>query len=68
MTMLRKVTCVLTVMGGMLAAASSAFAQQASPLFAVLNGGNVCNGIAARLPQPTSSIGAMKSSCSTARR
>jgi hypothetical protein len=44
MTMLRKVTCVLTVMGGMLAAASSAFAQQASPLFAVLNGGNVCNG------------------------
>ena len=30
MTMLRKVTCVLTVMGGMLAAASSAFAQQAN--------------------------------------
>ena len=44
MTMLRKVTCILTVMGGMLAAASSAFAQQATPLFAVLNGGNVCNG------------------------
>ena len=43
MTMLRKVTCVLTVMGGMLAAASSAFAQQATPLFAVLNGGNECN-------------------------
>jgi len=48
MTKVCKLTCVLTVIGGMLAPASSAFAQafgvQATTLFAVLNGGNECNG------------------------
>jgi len=48
MTTLCRLTCVLTVIGGMLAPATCAFAQpfgeQATPLFAVLNGGNQCNG------------------------
>jgi hypothetical protein len=40
----RKLACVFAVAAGMLVIASSAFAQQATPLFAVLNGGNECNG------------------------
>jgi len=40
MTMLCKLTCVLTVMGGMLGGASGAVAQ---PLFALLNGYNECS-------------------------
>jgi hypothetical protein len=35
---------VFAATAGMLVISSSAFAQQATPLFAVLNGGNQCNG------------------------
>jgi CHRD domain len=48
MTTVCKLTCDFTVIGGMLAPASSAVAQpfgeQATPFSAVLNGGNECNG------------------------
>ncbi len=48
MTTVCKLTCILTVIGGMLAPASSAFAQafgvQATPLFGVVEGGNGCKG------------------------
>jgi hypothetical protein len=44
MTILRKLACVVAMTVGMLVISSSAFAQQATPLFAVLNGGNECNG------------------------
>ena len=44
MTILGKLACVFAVMAGMLVISSSTFAQQATPLFAVLNGGNQCNG------------------------
>jgi hypothetical protein len=42
MTILRKLACVVAMTAGMLVISSSAFAQQATPLFAVLNGGNEC--------------------------
>jgi hypothetical protein len=44
MTKLRKLGCVFAMTAGALAGASGAFAQQVTPLFAVLNGGNECNG------------------------
>ena len=43
MTINCKVACVFAVTAGMLVISSSTFAQQATPLFAVLNGGNECN-------------------------
>ena len=44
MTILHKLACVVAMTAGMLVISTSAFAQQATPLFAVLNGGNECNG------------------------
>ena len=44
MTINCKWACVFAVTAGMLVISSSGFAQQATPLFAVLNGGNQCNG------------------------
>jgi hypothetical protein len=44
LTKLRKLGCVFAMTAGVLAAASGAFAQEVTPLFAVLNGGNECNG------------------------
>jgi putative Mg2+ transporter-C (MgtC) family protein len=41
MTILRKLACVFVMTAGMLVIASSAFAQQATPLFAVFNGGTL---------------------------
>jgi hypothetical protein len=42
MTILRKLACVVAMTAGMLVISSSTFAQQTTPLFAVLNGGNEC--------------------------
>ena len=44
MTILRKLACGVATTAGKLVISSSAFAQQATPLFAVLNGANECNG------------------------
>jgi hypothetical protein len=44
MTILRKLACILAMTAGMLVISSSTFAQEATPLFAVLDGGNQCNG------------------------
>jgi CHRD domain len=44
MTISRKLRCVFAMTAGALATVSGAFAQQVTPLFAVLNGGNQCNG------------------------
>jgi hypothetical protein len=42
--MLRNLTYIFAMTAGALATASGAFAQQITPLFAVLNGANECNG------------------------
>jgi CHRD domain len=44
MTISRKLRCVFAMTAGVLVTVSGAFAQQVTPLFAVLNGGNECNG------------------------
>jgi hypothetical protein len=44
MTILRKLACILAMTAGMLVISSSTFAQEATPLFTVLDGGNQCNG------------------------
>ena len=44
MTILHKLACVVAMTAGMFVISTSAFAQQATPLFAVLNGSNECNG------------------------